>query len=262
MFKKLVDTLSFKWFFGLMALFILALFVSIIYHLPISWLLAQPSVQNQLPESVKLSPSSGTVWQGRTHVSTPQPIGNVSWDLSFWTLLMGQASVEVQWQKEQSHVSGELNAPLFSESGALNVSHLNGKIDLPLLVQLLNAPGLSDLPIEGELRLKQIDLSMDPQAQWPSVFTGNLILNHLSVLGNAFPKILITPSLKGDQLIFNITGGESGWTLSGHLEVLKNRQYTVALKVTAQSKASMPDWAGLLRQQSPTVAVLNNRGRW
>jgi hypothetical protein len=262
MFKKIIDAVSFKWFFGLMALFIVALVFSIIYHLPVSWLLTQPSIQNQLPKSVTLSPSSGTVWQGNTHVSMPDPLGNVSWDLSFWALLMGQASVEIQWQKEQSHLSSKLNAPLFSEAGALNASHLNGKIDLPLLLQLLNAPGLDDLPIEGELRLKQIDLSIDPQAQWPNVFSGNLILNNLSILENAFPKILITPELKGDQLTFNITGRESGWALSGHLEVFKNRQYTIALKVTAQSQASMPDWAGLLRQQSPTVAILNNQGRW
>ncbi|HIE40011.1 MAG TPA: hypothetical protein EYP76_01100 [Thiomicrorhabdus sp.] len=262
MFKKIVGSISFKGLLGLMALFILALFVSIIYHLPVSWLLAQPSVQSQLPDSVTLSPSSGTVWQGRTHVSTPQPVGNLSWELSFWALLVGQASIDLQWQKEQSHLSGALNVPLFSEAGTRSMRDLNGQIDLPLLIQLLNAPGLNNLPIEGVLRLKQIDLSVDFQDPWPEVFTGHLILNKLNVLGNTFPKILITPKLNGDQLIFTIKGEEPGWTLSGNLKVLKNRQYTMNLTVNAETQASMPGWAGLLHQQSPTVAVLNHRGRW
>ncbi len=262
MVKKMLNTISLKWFFGLMGLFVLTLLFSIIYHLPISWILAQPSVQNQLPNAVQLSPSHGTLWQGTTYVSTPEPIGKVSWELSFWALLTGQASVETRWQKEQSHLSGELNSPLFSEKGAVSVNHLNGQIDLPLLLRLINAPGLKELPIEGVLLLEQMDFSIEAQTSWPSVLTGQLILNHLNILGNALPKIRITPELKGEQLTLKIQGGESGWTLSGHLEVFKNRQYRIALKVTAQSQESMPDWAGLLRQQSLTVAVLNNNGRW
>jgi len=53
--------LSFKWVFGLTGLFVFALFVSTIYHLPISWLLAQPTVQKQIPSTLQLSPSHGTL---------------------------------------------------------------------------------------------------------------------------------------------------------------------------------------------------------
>ncbi len=262
MLKNREKLFSFKWWLAWGTLFGLTLCVSIMYHLPVGWLLSQPSIQKQWPDSVVLNSSSGTIWHGRTQVSLSEPIGQIAWDLSFWALLMGRLDVEAQWQKEQSQLSAELNVPLRLEVDTLNVTHLNGSLELPMLIQLLNAPGLNDLPIEGKLELKHVDLSMNFQTQWPSVFTGTLVLNHLSVLGNIFPKILITPKLKEDQLTFHIEGGESGWRLSGQLDVFKSRQYVMALTVNAQSPESMPGWAGLLRQQSPTVAVLNNRGHW
>lgn len=262
MLKKIGSAIRFKQMFGLLALFIIALFFSVIYHLPVSWLLAQPSVQKQIPEHVTLSPTNGTLWQGNTHLSTPQPIGKITWDLSFWALLIGQASVETVWKKEQSHLHSHINLPLFSETGEVNVSNLNGQVALPLIIQLLNAPGLNGLSIEGTMTLDEVNLSVDQKTQWPSLLNGLLIVNNLNVLGNAFPSITITPTLEGDKLTLNLSGGERGWTLSGQLEVFKNRQYNIALKVTAQSQENMPDWAGLLRQQSPTVAVLNNRGIW
>ncbi len=266
MFKKWIGTFSLKWFFALTALFTLVLCISIVSHLPISWLLAQPNIQKQIPDTVQLSPSHGTLWQGSTHLTMLKPtsthLGELNWNLSFWSLLIGQASLDSIWQKEQSQLRAHIKAPLFSEAATLEARNIEGNILLPQLIELLNLSDLKEMAVEGSLTLKQIDLVMDLQTQWPSVLTGQLILNNLQVLDNDFPAITITPDLSEDKLVLNIEGQAQAWALSGKLEVFKNQQYSIDLNVTAQSESAMPDWAGMLKQESPTKAVLNHRGRW
>ncbi len=266
MFKKWVGSFSLKWFFGLATLFILALCISIVTHLPINWLLAQPSIQKQIPDTVQLNPSHGTLWQGSTHLSALKPtsnhLGELSWNLSFWSLFIGQASLDSVWKKEQSQLRARIKAPLFSEATELEARGLEGKIVLSQLIELLNLTDLKEMAIEGSLMLEEIDLVMDLQTQWPSVLTGQLKLNNLNVLDNALPSITITPDLSENKLVLNIEGQAQAWALSGKLELFKNQQYSIDLNVTAQSESAMPDWAGMLKQQSPTKAVLNHRGRW
>lgn len=266
MFKKWIGTFSLKWFFALTALFILALCISIVSHLPISWLLAQSSIQKQMPDTMQFSPSHGTLWQGSTHLAILNPasthLGELSWNLSFWSLLIGQASLDSVWKKEQSQLRARIKAPLFSEATELKARGIEGKIVLPQLIELLNLSDLKEMAIEGSLTLKEVDLVLDLQTQWPRVLTGQLILNNLQVLDNDFPAITITPDLNEDKLVLNIEGQAQAWALSGKLELFKNQQYSIDLNVTAQSESAMPDWAGMLKQQSPTKAVLNHRGRW
>ncbi|VAW48606.1 hypothetical protein MNBD_GAMMA03-86 [hydrothermal vent metagenome] len=266
MFKKMGEAISVKWLLGLTALFIVTLCISIIYHLPISWLLTQPSIQKQLPSSLQLKPSYGTLWQGNAQMSTLTPnlvhLGKIDWELSFWPLLIGQATVQNVWQKEQSQLRSQLKFPLFSESTELNVTDLDGKIALPLLIEMLNITDLQSMDVSGILQIKHMDLLLDLPTQWPSIFTGTLILKQLHVLGETLPEITITPDLDGDKLVLNIKGKEQEWSLSGQLEVSNNKRFNIQLKVTAQSPSAMPGWAEMLRKQSPTVAVLNHRGVW
>jgi len=266
MLKSMIKTISFKWLFGLISLFIATLCISIIYHLPINWLLAQPSIQKQLPSTLQLNLSHGTLWEGSTQVSTLSPnlvnLGKVDWELSFWSLLFGEANVKSLWQKEQSQLRSQLTVPLFSESTELKVTGIDGKINLPQLIQILNLSDLKSMDVSGILQLNQMDLTLDLPTQWPKVLTGNLVLKQLNVLGETFPNITITPKLEGDKLVLNIDGKAPGWTLSGKLEVFKNKRFTVQLTVTGKAPNTMPSWAEMLRKQSPTVAVLNHRGVW
>ena len=259
MLKKMGAAIRLKLLLSLIALFIVALSFSVLYHLPMSWLLAQPSIQKQIPETLQLSPTHGTPWQGNTQISTLAPmsnhLGKIDWELSFWSLFIGQANVQSVWQKEQSQIRSQLKRPLLSEQTELNVTGIDGEIELPLLIKLLNLSDLDSMNVKGTLNLNNIDLAMDLQTQWPTVLTGNLILKQLNVLGETFPDITIMPNLKGDKLTLNIEGKEHAWSLSGQLEVLKNRQYTIDLTVTAQSPNTMPNWAEMLRKQSPVVAV-------
>ncbi len=266
MLQKMVETFSLKWFLSLTALFIVALCISILYHLPVSWLLSQSSVQKQLPETLQLSPSHGTLWQGSTQISTLTPslnvIGKVEWELSFWPLLFGDVNVKALWQKEQSQLRSQITLPLHSEPTELKVTGIDGNINLPQLIQILNLSDLKNMDVSGTLQVNQMDLTLDLPTQWPTILTGNLVLKQLNVLGESFPKITITPELKGNTLILKIDGKEAMWALSGQLVLSKNKQFTIQLNVTAQSANAMPSWAEMLRKQSPTVAVLNHRGVW
>ncbi|MCF6253866.1 MAG: type II secretion system protein N, partial [Thiomicrorhabdus sp.] len=216
--------------------------------------------------TLQLSPSHGTLWQGNTQVSTLTPnlvhLGKIDWQLSFWSLLMGQAQVQNVWQKEQSQLRSQVTFSLFSEQTKLKATNIDGTIGLPLLVKLLNLTDLQNMDVSGLLQINEVNLTLDLASQWPSVLTGNLVLKQLNVLGETFPNITITPKLEGDKLLLNIEGKEQGWSLSGKLEVFKNKRFTVQLKVTAQSPSSLPSWAEMLQKQSSTVAVLNHRGVW
>ncbi|VAW45529.1 hypothetical protein MNBD_GAMMA04-734 [hydrothermal vent metagenome] len=266
MLKRMVESFSFKWVFGLTGLFVFALFVSTIYHLPISWLLAQPTVQKQIPSTLQLSPSHGTLWQGSTQISTLTPhlvhLGKVEWELSFWSLLLGKANIQSVWQKEQSTLRSQMAFPLLSELTEFNVTNLDGKISLPLMINMLNLTDVQNMDVRGILQINNIDLTLNPSELWPSILTGSLVLKQLNVLGETFPDITITPNLDGDKLVLDMKGKEQGWALSGQLVLTKNRRFTVQLKVTAQSPNTMPSWAEMLKKQSPTIAVLNHSGVW
>ncbi len=262
MFKKMSEAIRLKTLLGLVLLFLLTLCISIVYHLPVSWLLGQPSIQKHIPSQITLSPSHGTVWEGKSYLSVPEPLGSLQWNLSFWSLLIGEVKLDSFWKKEQSQLQGQIQVDGGSEPQTLELTQLNGQIALPLLLKVINAPGLKEMPIKGELAFDSIDLVLDVNTQWPTALTGEWTLNELTVLGNDFPEITITPQLQGEKLTLHIDGKSTHWVLSGELNVFQNQQYNIHLKVTANSENSLPDWAGLLRKQGDKVAVLNHRGVW
>jgi len=262
MLKQVIGHISLKAFLGLTFLFITTLLISVVYHLPVSWLVSQSNLQEKLSPNIKISSNEGTLWQGSVQLLTPNPVGKISWDLSFWSLITGQVVAQSLWQKEQSHIRSHIQMPLFSDATELNVSEGYGEMSLPLLIKLINNPELNGMPIEGSLRLEDLRLLADLQSEWPSVLTGQLTLNQLSVLGNAFPPITIKPELDSNKITFRVSGQGNAWAISGQVEVFKNRQYNTRLKVTAESEQAMPHWAALLQKQGPLAAVLNDRGRW
>ncbi|GKT11889.1 MAG: hypothetical protein ISEC1_P0862 [Thiomicrorhabdus sp.] len=105
-------------------------------------------------------------------------------------------------------------------------------------------------------------MMLDLQQAWPTELQGIMVVRGLDILGRKLPDIKITPSLKGTVIELKLAGKADGWFLAGGVTILKNRQYRVNLKVIAKSPQQMPDWAAMLKQQSPMVAVLNNKGSW
>ena len=258
---------------GLVLLFIISLTVSAVYHLPVSWLLTQDVVKSQIPPQVQLNQSQGSLWQGSSQLavtsakrpsrSTPfTHIGQVSWDLSLLSLLTTQISVDTLWKLESSQVSGTIVSELLSEKPFIKASELNGMIELPQLLKLSKDDALKAMPVKGRLELENLSMELDLQQSWPTQLQGLITIQDLDILGSALPAIEITPSVKGGVIDLKLSGKAEGWILVGNVTLLKNNQYRVNLKVVAKSPKQMPDWAALLKQQSPMVAVLNERGRW
>ena len=252
-----------KGWLAVFSLFILTLFVSLIYHLPVSWLLSQTQVKQQIPPQLELSQSQGSVWQGQTQLNLNKlNAGQLSWDLSMLSLLATQANVEANWQLEQGQVNVLLQMPLLSESPVLSAEAIQGQLSLTALLKLTNSAQLNSMSIKGDLALNDLAVDLDLQTLWPKLLQGSATVQGLSLLGSDFPPIQIVPELLKDKIQLKLSAKTKGWSLSGTVDLFNNRSYQTALKVTANSAETMPDWALLLRQQSPRVSVLNNGGRW
>lgn len=170
----------------LMVVLLLTFIVSAIVHLPIQVVLAYAP----LPTQLKISQTSGTLWQGQAQQVRWQryQLGQVSWQFAPSALLSGNAEAKVrfgrgsQWQLQGRGIVG------YGLKGAYAENLL---ASMPVTEALKLAPALPiPLTLEGQLELnvKQLNYAAPYCAQG----TGSLVWN-TDVVGTPLADLQLGP---------------------------------------------------------------------
>lgn len=248
---------------GRIALLSLVVLVSFIWHLPASWVFQQLSIEKQLPPQLALSEMSGSWWQGQTQLNwQKQSLGQVQWQWRPSALFTGEVAIDLALSSPQNQLDGQAvltldGVQLASISGGIKIANL---AKIPALALLDQA--------QGEMVLKALSVSLpwenlQSPLPWPSAISGQVALVDFSAMGMTLPLVEVSPKLDDKGVTLTVNGRGSGWQLTGQTWLSHDRVFAHDLTLTANSPNAMPDWAGLMmRQTSPTQALLKARGRW
>ena len=252
-------------FAGFFVAFILVFLTSLVLHLPLSWLLNQQVVKEQVPKNIILKPVSGTWWNGVVKVSMKTPakkvsLGSLSYRLSWSDLVFARLAADVDWKL----ATGKLKTKFTFDGKLVNVIDLTGDMPVSELMKLSPQTTLLE-EAKGELHLLSVNLSSPINQPWPTSLSGKLTISNLSVLGANIGLLETNPKLKENKIEMNIFGGQKskGWQLNADTLLTKKHRYKLDVKVSATSAKNMPDWVELmLPMQNPTLAHLRKQGSW
>lgn len=252
-----------KVYWGRVALVMLVVLVSFIWHLPANWVWQQSGLKKQFPSDLSLSAIKGVWWQGQTTIHwQDKTVGRIDWQWQPSHLFKGALTVDLKLSAPQNQLS--MQAALTLDS--LRLDSISGSVKM---AKLADIPALALLDqAQGEVVLKTLSLSLpreslQGQQPWPSEVSGQVALVDFSAMGMHLPLVEATPSLDENGLTLSVNGKGKGWQLSGQTWLSPKRIFAHDLTLTADAPASMPDWVGLMmRQTQPTTAVLKARGRW
>lgn len=245
--------------------FVMTLLISFIVYFPASYLLKQPLVQQTLPKGLALSQVGGYWWSGdATLYWQKKSLGKVRWQWEPSALLSGQVGVQLGWQQQQQTLAANVLLDVSGEQFAL--AHLNGHVKLVWLSQL--DPAMSMMgDAQGDVVFKdfsvQLPKPVEGQKPWPTHLDGQVVLVDFEAMGFKAGLVEMQPLLEETRMVVNIQAKDTGWQLQGKTLLMLPNQFEHHYTLTAKDAASMPDWVSLMmRQTSPTQALLNGRGQW
>lgn len=132
---------------------LLAYFIFLVKYMPASWLIHSDMVQ--LPKEVEVVGVSDTIWQGKIErvLVKGVSINQVSWDLSFWSLLLAQVDIDVKGgqlrQQDDVYLKGNLSASLLNKQ-AFSVSNFTILVPAQAVMRQFQLP----IPVTAKGRFK------------------------------------------------------------------------------------------------------------
>lgn len=258
-----------KAYWGRGILFCLVVVVSLIYHLPASWLAAQ--IAPALPKYLVTSMWQGTLWQGQVTLNwqTPQTrvhLGRLQWQVKPWQVLFLEGGVAVQWAPGQEAalqetIQAELTVQLFSPD-RIHITALQGQMPVARMAQILAVYQPLPGAFEGMLALDIRSLDWRFADALPEAVNGQITLSNFNAMGVEIPQMTLVPKREEALLVLSMQGGDSHWHLQGSAG-LNAQRYEIDAAIKADSEAAMPSWgAWLLRKTSPMEAIFSQAGRW
>lgn len=189
-----------------------------------------------LPDKIKISSISGTIWSGKADRFNYSSIdlGSVSWELKPLNLLLGELSVDLAIVKNKQYIKTEA---YFSPSGKIELEETTFSIDLTSLQPLtygmpFSYSGIASgyfpnsffhknnfVGINGKLSLNNIEMT-SPQHQSFGGFTVDFRAEKEGATSGLIKD-------KGGLLY-----------ISGQLKLNKNGQFNVSAKLDAREKGS------------------------
>ncbi len=245
--------------------FLLVFIASVILNLPLSWVLDQKEVKEQIPKTLLLSQPQGDWWQGEVMVklntaSEQIKLGKIAFTLNWSDLLFAKLGADIEWKLG----TGKINAKIKTDGDFLSVNNLTGDMPVSELMKLSEKTMLvSDA--EGELHLVDLSFELDLKDAWLTELSGKLAVTGFSAMGAEFGLLEAEPELKDKEIYTLITGGNpsKGWDLKAKTQLFKKHRYKLDLKVTATNPNNMPDWVALmLPMKNPKLANLRQSGKW
>lgn len=189
------------WHYLLLGVVALLLFLVMRFPAPVAYSLAAGNLGGQ----VKLAGISGTLWQGEAQQLqlNKQVVADLNWQLSAWSLLLGELSGEVSLHQDKAYLQSQLTTPL--SGGEVVASDIEGRLPLnliqPYLAQL-------PLPLEGVLSLKLKTLQLDAAGR-PQQAEGRIVWHQAGV---SAPQQLLFGDLQMD--LESVAGGGIKGTIS------------------------------------------------
>ena len=119
---------------------------------------------NALNTDVALLDPRGTVWNGQANViAGGNPIGQIAWQLSPWSLLLLNPSADWQLNGPSVELNGDVSG--FSQVQ----TRTNGELDLGLFSPLFNR---YDMAIPGTITLHGVEIGIDVNSQFVNAADG------------------------------------------------------------------------------------------
>ncbi len=213
--------------------FLLALLFSLASSLPAGHLLAW---SGPLPGGVSLHGVEGSVWEGRAQqlVVRGQSLGSLRWRLSPWALLLAEARLGFEINRDGEYLFGALR---WGDVDDWRLSGVEGELELSRLWPALKgqSPQLAALPVavDGRLRFFFDELALDGEGP-----RAHGRLNWLGA-GAGMPQPLplgdLSLQLEGREGRFADAGGPM--RLEGGLELNGEGGYVLDLKLAARDSA-------------------------
>ncbi|PAU87874.1 hypothetical protein CK507_10035 [Pseudomonas sp. WN033] len=168
---------------GMLALALLVYLLTLIWHLPASFVWHRLSAQ--LPVPVELQGLAGTLWSGQVARITVDGIdqGGLRWHWRPSALVRGQVQLDLEWLPRNSRVQAQLKAGI----GVVRLEQVNGRLDAASMAMVNKAPfllggtWLLDVPVL-ELRDFEFVSTAHGRLVWQEAAAGlpqTLALGHL-----------------------------------------------------------------------------------
>lgn len=268
--SKVNERLGLGYFWNAL-LFAFTFALSIFYYLPASWLVSQSIVQQEIPKQWLIDSVSGSVWDGEMRISTHitnksgglVDLGTLQWDIDWLPLLKANLSSQQQWLlAENSQIGFYFARDLLSAQAPVQVTDLQGSIDIAQLIQSLASAGVPTFAATGQIIAKDVEIVLNQTTIWPEKVGGQFEIHSLSAFGINLPVVTAVPSMEAQVIQLSLSAQEDGWQLQGSVTITPNHTYNITTSVRADSAQQMPDWAQMMVQKTPTLATFANQGRW
>ncbi len=179
---------------------------------------------------------SGTIWQGKAYIVTVNDVQlkKTEWSFKLWKLFTGKLAIELDTFYLDNKVSAELGS---SFTGRFFVNELSAKIAAQEIANIANIPmaqldGTIHIDIE-HAQWKQGELPLaSGEIKWTNA---TVTVAETASLGNV--SIVLSES---EQQLLNAEISNQGGDIkiSGHAELVPEKNYTVDIKLIPTASAS------------------------
>ncbi|CAA0106254.1 Uncharacterised protein [BD1-7 clade bacterium] len=189
--------------------------------------------------------TTGTIWQGESRLIVNAgrnrvDLGAVQWNITGWSLLIGQLDLTLNADQPSQRLSGDFNLNLLNQH--LTASGVEGGFDLALVQQFVAIPG----KISGMVDINIPNLSASIPAQQLTDLQGNVVVKDLAVnfagpveLGTFGAKLSLADNADSEEMIVvaDLSDIDATIALNGRADALASNQ-SYYLDVNIEPKAN------------------------
>jgi len=203
--------------------FFVIILITLIYKLPANF------VYQQLPQSnvIQLNGIVGSIWSGRVDTINTQQVtfNNLNWQLSAWSLLVGD--IDVQWALVDDAVNLQGNIKLSGDN--IQIHNLEGQIDLlELGGKITEQPVVLGGQVIVDVGYVEIEdkqlIDVSGLVEWKSA----MIVSPENVELGEFKAVLSNDS---DQLLAMLSDTDGAVELQGDFNLSPTGTYSYAINI-------------------------------
>nr|WP_153666118.1 type II secretion system protein N [Shewanella intestini] len=232
----------------------------LVAYVPANWLVSIAPI----PNNIKLSGVSGTLWQGQAALVSidRRQLDQVNWTLNPWGIFVGQAQVDVTIGSRATPVNGK--GSLTATMSGIKVQNLRFEAPSQFLLAGNRLPFKTEIQGELSVIIEQFDQGLP----WCEQLSGKLFVNDVDVTNQfgAYPlgNMALNMSCVDGQVKLTANEQDNRLGLMGTVLLTQNSSVKVAAKIkpTDTQPADLTQALQFLGQQdSQGYYPLNYQGR-
>jgi hypothetical protein len=250
-----------RWVF-ISFLLLLVFSAGFLSQLPASFVLKQ--FEDQLPAEVVLSQPKGTIWHGQVSVNYQGvAFDQLAWQLRPTDVLGGVIKQSLPASISLRHAQDQLDMTVVVTPQNLSVSVPQGQLDIARLAQPFVQQQFMLRGIDGQVHLRDIQLTVPYNQAWLQSLSGRVVLIDLAMMGAQIEQLTIHATMLDQTIDLNVDAEQDGWRLTGTSQLNPPNQFENNFVLNTERPNQFPDWALMTMQQtSPTEARARLRGQW